>query len=123
MSLQLKEEFADGSVRGDRIRNRHDGFEIKLSLLIGVQHRALIRSRARGVLDVVETFTVGFPDVDFYAFDGGAGGGADGAGYEAGGPLGIVGDEGAVRGDFCFVGVEGAEDCSFGCVGWFGVGD
>ena len=88
-----------------------------------MHHGPLIRALAAGVLHVVESLTVGFPDVDFDSFDGGAGGGFEGAEDEAGFAVRVVGDLRAVGLGLGFVGVEGAEDCAFGAGGGFGVVD
>lgn len=98
----------------NRIRHRHDRFKPKHSLLITMHHSSLIRSFPAGILHIVETFTVCFPNVDFDAADGLVGGVFDCAEDEAGGAVGIVGDESAVGGGFGFVGVEGSEDGAFG---------
>lgn len=123
MPLQLYEQLAHGSIVRNRIRHRHDRLEPEQPLLVTVHHRPLIWPFSSGILYIVETFAVCLPDIDLDTFDGLALGIFDGAEDEAGFAVGVVCYLGTVWRDFCFVGVEGSEDCAFGACWWFWVID
>jgi hypothetical protein len=88
-----------------------------------MHHSSLVRLLAAFVLHVVLSVAVSLPDVDFDAFDWLAFGVFDGADYQAGLTVGVVGDLSAVRLRNRVVRVEGAENGAFGAGNWFGVVD
>jgi hypothetical protein len=121
--LQLLQQLTNRPIIRDRVRNRYNRLEPENPLSVAVHHSPLVRLLAAFILHIVLAVAVGFPDVDFYPFDGLAFSVFDRADYEAGLAVGVVGDLGAVGLGDGVVGVEGAEDGAFGAGGGFGVVD
>jgi hypothetical protein len=121
--LQHLQQLADRSVIWDGVGHGHYCLEPEDPLRIAMHHSSLVRLLAAFVLHVVLSVAVSLPDVDFDAFDRLAFGVFDGADYQAGLTVGVVGDLSAVRLRNRVVRVEGAENGAFGAGNWFGVVD
>lgn len=114
MPPQLHQQLPHRPITRNRIRNRSNSFEPKHSIFIAMHHSSLIRTFSARILHIIETFTISFPDIDFYAFYGLSVRVFYCAKDETGFAVGVVGDLRTVGCCFGFVGVEGSEDCAFG---------
>lgn len=70
MPLEPLQELTNWSIIWNRIRNRHNGFEVEGTLLVALQHGTTVWPRPLCILHVVETFRVGFPHVYRHALEG-----------------------------------------------------
>jgi hypothetical protein len=123
VTVQCFKQLPHRPVIRDRVRHRQNRFEPETSLLIARQDSSAIRPGPIGVLDVVEAFGVGFPDVDAGVRDGVPVCVFDRAEDQQGLAGCILGDQRAVGSVLCFVRVEGSEEGSFGTVRGLGVVD
>lgn len=78
MSLQLYQKLTDGPIMRNGIRHRDDSFEPENTFFITFHDGAPLGIFTVGILYVVMACGVSFPDVDFSAFNGMAGGVFDG---------------------------------------------
>lgn len=77
VAVQLLEKLAHRPVVWNRVRHGKDSFEPEVPRCVAGQHGSSVRTSPVGMLDVVEAFGVGFPDVNacvgnrvsFHVFD------------------------------------------------------
>ena len=118
------QELADGAVVGDRVEFRLHALEPVAAIRPGAEHAAQVEIGLDALLlDVVEAFVIGLPDVDLRIRKRRAVGGPDRTADQHRLALLVEADIGA-HGEFGGVGdVEGAEDGGFGGAGGFAVVD
>jgi hypothetical protein len=117
MSLQQLQQLAYWPIVWYRVRHRHNRLEPKVALFITMHDSSLIGLIATRILYVVEPLAVRLPDIDLDICDWLAVGVLDGACYEAGFAVWIMGDLRSIGLRDGVVRVEGSQHSAFGA-GW-----
>lgn len=123
MPLEVLQQFSDGPVVRDRIRNGYDSPEPEVPVIVACQYGPTVRRVAARVLHVVEALRIGLPDVDLGAGHGLPGLVPDGAEDQTLVAVGVAGYGIAIVDVVGVVRVEGPEDCSVRRILWLRVVD
>lgn len=123
MAMQLLQQLPDRPIMRNRVRHRRNRLKPKHARVITAHDTAAIGAVPIRILHVIVARGVRLPDIDLHVGDGVAVGIFERADDEERLAFGVVGHAVTVGHHFGFVRVEGAEDCTFGRAGGFGVVD